>query len=104
MPATKEHATVHTACEVSYTVGHADYGTINIPVGTKVFRHVVNGKKSNWFLADDEIAKLTPESCKIDGKPSNFFLHDAIHYGINLPNANVTKEGNPQAKHIAKHY
>jgi hypothetical protein len=100
----KETATVTTACEVSFAVGHMNYGTILVPVGTKVFRHTVNGKVSDWFVADADLAKLCPESFKHDGKVSDFYLHDASHYGITMPNANVRKDGEPVAKHKAHHY
>jgi hypothetical protein len=100
----KETATVTTACEVSFAVGHMNYGTILVPVGTKVFRHTVNGKLSDWFVADADVAKLCPEGMKINGEPSSFYLHDGTHYGITMPNANVRKDGEPKATHKAIHY
>lgn len=106
MTAPKEFATVHTACEVSFKVGHMDYGTIAVPVGTKVFRHNVNGKVSDWFLTHDSMIRLCPDECiENDGKVSALYCHDATHYGITLPNANVKKDsGTPSEKHSAHHY
>ena len=75
-----------------------------VPVGTEVFRHNVNGKVSDWFVDDADIAKLCPASYMFDGHPSSFFMHDASHYGITMPNANVRKDGTPVAKHKAHHY
>ena len=104
----KEYATVISACEVSFQVGHMNYGTINVPVGTKCFRHAGNKgfgvKPSEWFVMD--VASLCPEGMKIDGKPSDFFIHDADHYGITMPNANVREDGEemPKATHKAFHY
>lgn len=101
----KEYATVTTACEVSFAVGHMNYGTITVPVGTKVFRHNdVGGKWSDWFVSDADVAKLCPEGMKINGQPSSFYLHDGTHYGITMPNANVRKDGEPVAKHKSIHY
>lgn len=100
----KEYATVTTACEVSFAVGHLNYGTINVPVGTKVFRHNDCGKWSDWFVADADVAKLCPDGMKINGEPSAFYLHDGTHYGITMPNANVRKDGEPKAVHKAHHY
>jgi hypothetical protein len=96
----KEFATVIVACEVSFGVGHMNYGTISVPAGAKVFRHNVNGKVSDWFLLDDDLRKLCPEAYK----GSSFYLHDAMRYGISLPNANVRNEGTPCATHRAYHY
>ena len=109
MSYTKEHATVTTACEVSFVVGNMDYGTITVPVGAKVFRHIFNNppeavKVSDWFVEHDDMVKLCPESYKVNGKPSTFYLHDASHYGITMPNANVRKDGEPKAQHKAHHY
>lgn len=101
---TTEYATVHTACEVSFAVGHADYGTINVPVGTKVFRHLSDGKPvSDWFLEGDEIPKLCPEKGKIYDKPSIGYIRDAFHYGITMPNANVKRDGVTKPTHEAIH-
>lgn len=110
----KEFSTVRVACEVSFTVGHMNYGTITVPVGTKVFRHRVNGKVSDWFVADADLAKLCPDSYKINGEPSDFYMHDASHYGISMPNANVAPVKGPyiighggenaQTFHKAHHY
>jgi len=110
----KEYATVTTACEVSFAVGHLNYGTITVPVGTKVFRHVIKSrdadwkpetvKVSDWFVADADVAKLCPDGMKINGEPSAFYLHDGTHYGITMPNANVRKDGEPKATHKAIHY
>ncbi len=112
MTATKEYATVTTACEVSFQVGRMNYGTINIPVGAKVFRHIVKSrdaawkpetvKTSDWFVM--EVQKYCPEGCMLNGKPSDFFIHDADHYGITMPNANVRKDDAAVAKHKAIHY
>jgi Fe-S oxidoreductase len=109
MSATKEYGTVHTACEVSFAVGHADYGTILVPVGTKVFRHIIKSrdaawkpetvKVSDWFVEHDEGVKLCPSE-----KVRSFYLHDMCHYGITLPNANVRKEGTPVVVHKSHHY
>lgn len=115
MSNTKEFATVTTACEVSFAVGNMDYGTITVPVGIKVFRHVIKSrdadwkpetvKTSDWFVEHDDMVKLCPESYKINGNLSSFYLHDASHYGITMPNANVRKDGElPKAKHKAVHY
>jgi acetoacetate decarboxylase len=100
----KETATVTTACEVSFAVGNMNYGTITVPVGTKVFRHVIDNKVSDWFLEHDDMVKLCPESSKVNGKPSSFYLHDACHYGITMPTANVGGDGRPMAKHNSIHY
>ena len=111
MTASKEHATVHTACEVSFKVGHMDYGTIAVPVGAKVFRHIIKSKDaawkpetvkvSDWFLEHDEMMKLCPKEYIL----YPFFQHDADNYGISLPNANVKKDsGTPSKKHLAHHY
>lgn len=102
----KEISTVRVACEVSFKVGHMDYGTILVPAGTQVFRHTVNGKPiSDWWVTDADIAKFCPESFMIDGKPSNFYIHDATHYGISVPNANVGElKGEPKTFHKAHHY
>ena len=101
----KEISTVRVACEVSFKVGHMDYGTILVPAGTQVFRHKVNGKVSDWWVAHDDMVKLCPESYKINGQPSTFYLHDASHYGISLPNANICPiAGDAKAKHNAHHY
>lgn len=102
----KEISTVRVACEVSFKVGHMDYGTILVPAGTQVFRHTVNGKPiSYWWVSDEYIIKFCPDSYKIDGKPSSFYLHDASHYGISVPNANVgTLKGEAKAFHKAHHY
>ena len=102
----KEISTVRVACEVSFKVGHMDYGTITVPAGTQVFRHKVNGKVSDWFVSDADLAKLCPESYKINGVPSSFYIHDASHYGLSVPNANVgaLKGDNPKTFHKAHHY
>jgi hypothetical protein len=110
----KETATVTTACEVSFAVGHMNYGTILVPEGTKVFRHVIKSrdaawkpetvKVSDWFVEHDALASLCPESYKHNGKVSDFYMHDASHYGITIPNANVRKDGAPVAKHKSFHY
>jgi len=83
-----------------------DYGTIAVPVGAKVFRYTFsNGKVSDWFLDDEDFVKLCPKEYIYDGKPSDFFIHDATFYGITLPNANVKKDsGTPSEKHLAHHY
>ena len=109
----KEISTVRVACEVSFKVGTMDYGTITVPAGTKVFRHIIKSrdaawkpetiKTSDWFVDGDAMVKLCPESYKINGAPSNFYLHDASHYGISVPNANVGK-GEPKSFHKAHHY
>jgi hypothetical protein len=83
-------------------------------VGAKCFRNVIKSrdadwkpetvKVSDWFVM--EVQKYCPEGCMINGKPSDFFIHDADHYGITMPNANVRKDGEemPKAKHKAIHY
>ena len=100
----KELGTVTSACEVSFQVGHMNYGTIPVPVGAKCFRHRDNGKVSDWFVM--EVQKYCPEGLILNGKPSDFFIHDADHYGITMPNANVRKdtEEMPKATHKAFHY
>jgi hypothetical protein len=111
MTASKEHATVHTACEVSFRVGHMDYGTILVPVGTNVFRHVIKSKDaywkpetvkySDWFLEADGIVYLCPK----EHMQNRLYLDDALNYGITVPNANVKKDsGTPSEKHKAFHY
>ncbi len=105
MNTTKEISTVRVACDVSFKVGHMDYGTITVPVGTQVFRHAVNGKLSDWFVAHDDMVRLCPESYMLNGKPSDFYLHDASHYGITVPNANVgALRDAPKTFHKAHHY
>ena len=114
MTATKEHATVHTACEVSFAVGHANYGTILVPIGAKVFRHVIKSrdaawkpetvKVSDWFVDHDDMVKACPSQLVEDGKVSPLYYHDVCHYGITMPNANVKREGTPEATHKAHHY
>jgi hypothetical protein len=111
----KEISTVRVACEVSFRVGNMDYGTITVPAGTVVFRHIIKSKDaawkpetvkvSDWFVAHDDMVKLCPESYMIDGKPSSFYLHDSSHYGITVPNANVgALKGEPKTFHKAHHY
>lgn len=113
---TTETATVTCACEVSFAVGSCEYGTISVPVGTKVFRFIFKSKDaewkpfttkvSDWFLSDDDMIRLCPESLKVNGKVPDLYAHDATHYGITLPNANVRPDGKeaPKAKHRAFHY
>lgn len=94
--------------EVSFSVGKSDYGTIMVPKGTKVFRHRVGGIWSDWFVTNPG---NLPDNGRLlfNGKHSDFFIHDAVHYGISLPNANV-KDGNkgtqniPSPVHFARHY
>lgn len=71
-----------------------DYGTILVPAGTQVFRHNVNGKVSDWWVADSELAKFCPILMP-SGDPSHMFMLDATNYGISLPNANVCPVNGP---------
>lgn len=111
----QEISKVRVACEVSFKVGQMDYGTIMVPAGTEVFRHVIKSrdaawkpetvKFSDWFVSDAELRKLCPESYKLNGEVSSFYLHDASHYGISVPNANVGELSKAsQRQHKAYHY
>jgi hypothetical protein len=85
-----EVSSVRIAIEVSFAVGKLDYGTITVPVGTEVQRHYdERGKWSDWFIKNPKA--LCPDTFKInDEVPENgFFMHDAEHYGISIPHANV---------------
>jgi hypothetical protein len=101
----KEHSTVRVAIDVSFQVGNMNYGTITVPKGTKVFRHHVDGKISDWFIEHDDMVKLCPKNFIHEGKISQFYLHDASHYGITVPNANVGKiVETPKKVHSSFHY
>lgn len=98
MRKTTEVSTVRVAVEVSFQVGKMDYGTILVPAGTPVFRHIIKSKDaawkpettktSDWFVQNPS---LLPDNGRIliNGKHSSFFVQDATHYGITVPNANV---------------
>lgn len=94
MSKTTEVSTVRVAVEVSFQVGKMDYGTILVPAGTQVMRHVQNGKPSDWFVKNPS---QLPDNGRIliNGKHSSFFVHDATHYGISIPNANVCPVNGP---------
>jgi hypothetical protein len=84
-----EVSNVRIAIEVSFAVGHMDYGTLSVPEGTPVERRFVNEKWSEWFITNPKV--LCPDSFKINGEVSEngFFMHDAKFYGITIPHANV---------------
>ena len=86
---TIQHSQVRVAVNVSFQVGRMDYGTVHIPVGTSVFRKIVDGKISDWWVADP--APFCPDAFKHNGKvdPDGMFMHDATYYGISVPDANV---------------
>ena len=101
---TTQTSTVRTAIEVSFAVGTLDYGTITVPVGTVVERHYdERGMWSDWFVSYP--TKLCPDSYKINGEvpEHGLFMHDAIHYGITIPNANVEAGHTPLKTHKAYH-
>lgn len=86
-----QYSQTSTEYEVHFKVHGMDYGIIKIPVGTKVHRKQVIKKTlsgtscvtSNWWV--DNYAELCPKNFIFDGKPSDFFLHDARHSGIPIP-------------------
>lgn len=95
-----EHGTVRVACEVSFKVAESDYGTINVPAGTKVEKKVfqrtshISGKvitsDTGWYVVDP--AAICPDNFKINGKPAEAFIFDALNHGITVPTANITRK------------
>ena len=112
-----ETSAVRVAIAVSFSVGTADYGTINVPAGTLVqrFRDVVTnnagydmGKWSDWFVQNPG---NLPDNGRLlfNGKHNEMFIRDAVNYGISIPPQNVLagnekKNVFPVLYHISKHY
>jgi hypothetical protein len=107
-----ETSTVKVAIEVSFAVGKSDYGTINVPVGTKVHRFkdvrtLGNGQKSekwsDWFVQNP--SNLSDSGrLQFNGWSNEWFIMDATNYGISIPAANVV-EGGQAVKHAKSfHY
>lgn len=84
MNTTNQYSTTTIDCEVSFTAAcnTTDYGTLFIPKGTLVQRRIVNGKLSDWFIAEPQ---------KLFSTKGAMFQHDAEHYGITIPPQNVYK-------------
>lgn len=57
-----------------------DYGEIVIPKGTKLTNMTATGKDENYHFVD-EFQWMKKKYASI----SNILIHDAKHYGINIP-------------------
>lgn len=88
-----EYGIVKHSLDVHFTAaaGTADYGQILIPQGTKVERFCENGMWSDWFVTNPE--DVCPMRLRdADKRPNSFYMHDAIHYGIRVPQVHLATD------------
>ena len=65
-----------------------DYGEITIPKGTRLTHQTALGVDKNYNFVSD-LSWILPYA---DGTKQHGLIHDAIHYGINIPVAFVVDE------------
>lgn len=64
-----------------FTLNFRDYGEITVPKGTRTTHHTACGIDESYNFVDD-LSWIKPHE---DGTKQSGLIHDAAHYGINIP-------------------